>query len=191
MARYIGLGRRITSRSDTARRAASRSHRTSCAGTSGVSFASGAWFLILQRSKRQHPDFQVSAKGSFVWENGTKGQRRTPGGPEMTFCAAASVPVSKLQIWLGPDWNTYHATDNSRRRPRFRNQESCPTTCPSGSASRDHLRIAQHYLQLFGKSRRAPEPSYVPAPPYYYCSFEVRSCLEHTSFDDSKSKPIL
>lgn len=46
-----------------------------------------------------------------MWENGTKGQRRTPGGPEMTFCAAASVSVSKPQIgWILTGTHTMQPT---------------------------------------------------------------------------------
>lgn len=121
----------MTSLTDTAHRAASQDHRTSRTSTSHVSFPSGDCFLILLgHSKWQHLDLKVDVKGSFVFKNGTKDKQQMLGSPEITFWTVAYVSVSKLQIWLDPDWNTYHATNNSKRRPYFMNQQSCPTTCP-------------------------------------------------------------
>lgn len=164
VARYISLVRRMTSLTDTAHRAASQYHRTSCTSTSHVSFPSGDCFLILLgHSKWQHLDFKVNVKGSFVFKNETKDKQQMLGCPEITFCTVAYVSVSKLQIWLDPDWNTYHAMQQTTPKgdPTSWTRKVAQQPVPSGRPLHDHLRIAQHYLQIFGNGRRELEQSYL------------------------------
>lgn len=162
MARYISLVRRMTSLTDTAHRAASQDHRTSRTSTSHVSFPSGDCFLILLgHSKWQHLDLKVDVKGSFVLKMEQKTSNKCwvvqrLHSEQWPMCLFPNCRSG----WTLIGTHTMQQT-TPKGDPTSWTSKVAQRPAPSGRPLHDHLRIAQHYLQIFGNGRRELEQSYL------------------------------